>query len=87
LRFESSRIDPIDGSTNQVTVQNWYTSSSNRTATIQAANGEVLLSTQVDRLVQAMATFTATSGVSWDQALDNPALVPAVQNIIAANWQ
>jgi hypothetical protein len=34
-----------------------------------------------------LATFTATAGVSWDQALDNPGLLPAVQNIIAANWQ
>lgn len=50
-------------------------------------NGHTLLNTQVDQLIQATANVTATSGVSGDQALDNPALVPAVQNILAANWQ
>ena len=45
----------IHGSADYVTVQNWYTSSSNRTETIQAGNGQTLLSTQVDQLIQAMA--------------------------------
>jgi Ca2+-binding RTX toxin-like protein len=103
LRFESgSGIDPLDlvisrqandlritvhGTSDQITIQNWYAGAASQIETIQAANGEVLLSTQVERLIQAMATFSATSGASWDQALDNPGLLPAVQNIIAANWQ
>ncbi|MBH0182965.1 MAG: hypothetical protein HP490_15160 [Nitrospira sp.] len=103
LRFESgSGIDPLDlvisrrandlriavhGTSDHVTIQNWYAGAASQIETIQAANGDFLLSSQVERLIQAMATFSATSGVSWDQALDNPGLVPAVQNIIAANWQ
>jgi Ca2+-binding RTX toxin-like protein len=75
----------IHGSTDHVTVQNWYTSSSNRTETIQAGNGEVLLSTQVDQLIQAMAAFTQQTGLSWDQGIDQQ---PAqVESILAASWQ
>ncbi|MBH0182963.1 MAG: hypothetical protein HP490_15150, partial [Nitrospira sp.] len=75
----------IHGSTDYVTVQNWYTSSSNRTETIQAGNGQVLLSTQVDQLIQAMASFTQQSGLTWDQALDQQP--QQVQNILTASWQ
>ena len=58
----------IHGTSDQITVQNWYTGSVNRTETIQAGNGDVLLSTQVDQLIQAMAQFTINTGVSWDDA-------------------
>jgi len=54
----------IHGSSDQITVQNWYTSSVNRTETIQAGNGETLLSTQVDQLIQAMAGFTQQTGLT-----------------------
>ena len=42
----------------QITVQNWFVGTANRTETIQAGDGQVLLSTQVDQLIQAMAGFT-----------------------------
>ena len=48
----------IHGSSDQITVQNWYVGTTNRTETIQAGNGQTLLSTQVDQLIQAMAGFT-----------------------------
>jgi hypothetical protein len=75
----------IHGSTDYVTVQNWYTSSSNRTETIQAGNGQTLLSTQVDQLIQAMAGFTQQTGLTWDQANDQQPT--QVQSILAASWQ
>ncbi len=75
----------IHGSTDYVTVQNWYTSSSNRTETIQAGNGQTLLSTQVDQLIQAMASFSQQTGLTWDQAIDQQP--QQVQTILAANWQ
>lgn len=75
----------IHGSTDYVTVQNWYTSSSNRTETIQANNGQTLLSTQVDQLIQAMAGFTQQTGLTWDQAIDQ--LPQDVQTVLAASWQ
>ena len=75
----------IHGSSDQITVQNWYSSSSNRTEIIQAGNDQTLLSTQVDQLIQTMAGFTQQSGLTWDQAIDQQ---PAeVQAIVAASWQ
>ncbi len=74
----------IHGSTDYVTVQNWYTSSSNRTETIQAGNGQTLLSTQVDQLIQAMASFSQQTGLTWDQAIDQQPT--QVQAVLAASW-
>jgi Ca2+-binding RTX toxin-like protein len=75
----------IHGSADAVTIQNWYTSTSNRTETIQAGNGQTLLSTQVDQLIQAMAGFTAQTGLTWDQGIDQQP--QQVQTILAASWQ
>ena len=75
----------IHGSTDHVTIQNWYSSSANRTETIQAGNGQTMLSTQVDQLIQAMAGFTAQTGLTWDQAIDQRS--QEVQAVLAASWQ
>ena len=80
----------IHGSSDQITVQNWYTGSGNRTETIQAGNGQTLLSTQVNQLIQAMAGFTTQTGLSWDAAIDGGGTVQQqadFQAILAANWQ
>jgi Ca2+-binding RTX toxin-like protein len=76
----------LHGSTDQVTIQNWYSAPSTaQMETIQAGNGQTLLNTQVDQLIQAMAGFTAQTGLTWDQGIDQQ---PAqVQSILAANWQ
>ena len=61
----------IHGSTDSVTLQNWYSAPTMaQVETIQAGNGQTLLSTQVDQLIQAMAGFTAQTGLTWDQAID-----------------
>ncbi len=75
----------IHGSSDQITVQNWYVGTVNRIETIQAGNGQTLLSTQVDQLIQAMAGFTAQTGLTWDQAIDQQP--QDVQAILAASWQ
>jgi Ca2+-binding RTX toxin-like protein len=75
----------IHGSSDRITVQNWYTSSVNRTETIQAGNGQTLLSTQVDQLIQAMASFTQQTGLTWDQAIDQRP--QDVQTVLTASWQ
>ncbi|THJ24376.1 MAG: hypothetical protein CAF45_005720, partial [Nitrospira sp. CG24E] len=75
----------IHGSTDAVTVQNWYVGTTNRTETIQAGNGQTLLSKQVDQLIQAMAGFSAQSGLTWDQAIDQQP--QNVQTVLAASWQ
>ncbi len=76
----------IHGSSDQITVQNWYVGTINRTETIQAGNGQTLLSTQVEQLIQAMATLSANNGgITWDQAIDQQPT--QVESILAASWQ
>lgn len=75
----------IHGSTDAVTVKDWYLSNNNRIETVQAGNGDVLISTQVDQLIQAMAAFSQQTGLSWDQALDQRP--QEVEAILAGSWQ
>ena len=75
----------IHGSTDSVTIQNWYASSLNRTEMIEVGNGQTLLNTQVDLLIQAMAAFTHQTGLTWDQAIDQRP--QDVQAVLAASWQ
>ena len=74
----------IHGSTDQVTIQSWYGGATNQTETIQTGNGQTLLNTQVDQLIQAMATFSQQTGLTWDQAIDQRP--QEVQTVLAANW-
>jgi Ca2+-binding RTX toxin-like protein len=75
----------IHGTSEQVLIENWYLSDANQVETVQAGNGEQLLSTQVDQLIQAMAGFTAQTGLTWDQAIDQQP--QDVQTVLAASWQ
>jgi Ca2+-binding RTX toxin-like protein len=75
----------IHGSSDRITVQNWYLSTNNRIETLQAGNGQTLLSTQVDQLIQAMAGFSAQTGLTWEQGIEQRP--QDVQTILAANWQ
>ena len=74
----------VYGSTDQVTINNWYAGATNQIETVQAGNGQELMSAQVNQLIQAMAGFTQQTGLSWDQAI---AQRPQdVQQVLAANW-
>jgi Ca2+-binding RTX toxin-like protein len=75
----------IHGSSDQITVQSWYVATSNQIETLQAGNGQTLLSTQVDQLIQAMASFSQQSGLTWDQAIDQQP--QDVKTVLAASWQ
>ncbi|HXC66779.1 MAG TPA: putative Ig domain-containing protein, partial [Nitrospiraceae bacterium] len=75
----------IHDSSDQITVQNWYIGTTNRIETIQVGNGQSLYSTQVDQLIQAMAGFTARTGLTWDQGIDQQP--QDVQAVLAASWQ
>jgi Ca2+-binding RTX toxin-like protein len=75
----------IHGTTDSVTVKNWYTSpTTNQIEDLQAGNGQHLLNTQVNQLIQAMASFSQQSGLTWDQAIDQQP--QQVQTILAASW-
>src|SRR5262245_56390884 len=75
----------IHGSSDQVMVKDWYLNNNNRIETIQAGNGQALLSTQVDQLIQAMASFSQQMGLTWDQAIDQQP--QDVQTVLAGSWQ
>ena len=75
----------LHGTAERITIQNWYAPTTAQVETIQAGNGQTLLNTQVDQLIQAMAQFTTDTGLSWDQGIvQQPA---EVQSILAASWQ
>jgi len=76
----------IHGTTDSITIQNSYTSApTNQIETIQAGDGERLLNTQVNQLIQAMASFSQQTGLTWDQAIDQRP--QDVQTVLAANWK
>jgi Ca2+-binding RTX toxin-like protein len=84
----------LHGTTDHVTVQDWYMDSlfpeMTQIETIQAGNGQVLLNTSVNQLIQAMAQFTSDTGLSWDAAsggAGTPQQQAQFQGIIAASWQ
>ena len=67
-----------------MTIQNWYTGTAAQTEIVQAADGQQLLNSQVAQLIQAMATFSAQTGLTWDQGIDQQP--QDVQTILAASW-
>ena len=69
-----------------MTIQNWFSAPATaQVETIQAGNGQTLLSTQVDQLIQAMAGFTQQTGLTWDQGIAQKP--EEVQTVLAASWQ
>jgi hypothetical protein len=75
----------VHGSNEAITIKNWYTSpATNQIENIQAGNGQHLVNTQVDQLIQAMAGFSQQSGLTWEQAIDQQP--QQVQAVLAANW-
>jgi Ca2+-binding RTX toxin-like protein len=76
----------LHGTTDTLTVLYWYSDTSRQTEVFQAADGRSLLHTQVEQLIQAMATFSANNGgISWSQAIQERP--DDVQAVLAAYWQ
>ena len=76
----------LHGTSDTLTVQSWQNGTANQIEVFRARDGSTLLHTQVNQLMQAMATFSAShGGISWDQAIqDYPS---EVQTVLAAPWQ
>jgi Ca2+-binding RTX toxin-like protein len=76
----------LHGTSDSLTVQSWQNGTANQTEVLRAQDGSTLLHTQVNQLIQAMATFSASHGsISWDQAIQD--LPNEVQTVLAAYWQ
>ncbi|WP_162551116.1 calcium-binding protein [Paenibacillus tepidiphilus] len=59
----------IMGSTDRATVTNWYTNSYYQTEVLTAQDGTQIKNTQIEQLVQAMATYSSSTGIAWSQAV------------------
>ena len=74
----------IIGSSDTCTISQWYSSDARHVEQIRTSDGKVLLDSQVNNLVQAMAAFAPPpAGQSTLAAHYQTALNP----VIAANWQ
>ncbi len=75
----------VHGTGDQVTIQEWYSRpSTGQIEDIRAGNGQHILNTQVNQLIQAMASFSQQTGLTWDQGIaQHP---QQVQAIVAASW-
>jgi hypothetical protein len=74
----------VYGTSDSLTIRDWYGGTGNQTEVLQAGNGQQLLNSQVEQLIQAMAGFTQQTGLTWDQGV---AQRPQdVQVVLAAHW-
>jgi len=87
LWFEQTLQDlkiSVHGSADSVTVKDWYKDSDHRIEQIHLSNGDRLLESQVQSLVDAMASFSAQSGA---ESAFTPTQREQLDTVIAANWQ
>ncbi len=75
----------VAGGADSVTVNSWYSNSNYQIETIEASDGSTISNSQIEQLIQAMATYSSNNnGISWNDALSsNP---QDVQNILAQYW-
>jgi hypothetical protein len=73
----------IEGSDDQVSIDNWYAGVSNQLDEIRVGNA-VLQNNQVDQLVSAMASFDVPNGVGSVIAAN---VKEDLQPVLAAAWQ
>ena len=73
----------VIGTADKMTISNWYMGSQYRVEEFKTSDGKVLLDSQVQNLVQAMAGFAppAAGETTLSQSYQN-----ALQPTIAANW-
>ncbi|MBB4819807.1 Ca2+-binding RTX toxin-like protein [Pseudomonas alcaligenes] len=78
--LEISTDNPAD----KVSIKGWYSSNAARVERVESADGKVLLDSQVQNLVDAMAAFAPPAGGSSNLTPEQKAQLEVV---IAANWQ
>ena len=73
----------VIGTRDQVVISDWYEGKENQIEEIRAGDGYLVLNTQIDQLVQAMAAFAPPA--SGDLNL-SPELQIRLEPVLAANW-
>jgi len=85
LRKVSNNLEiSIIGTGDKVVVAGWYSDTSHHIEVIELAGGQRLLDSQVQNLVQAMASFAPPAA---GQTILPPDYQNALGGVIAANWQ
>ncbi|HEY4731993.1 MAG TPA: calcium-binding protein, partial [Gammaproteobacteria bacterium] len=74
----------IIGTTDHLVLQNWYLGNQYHVEQLRTADGQLLLDSQVENLVSAMAAFAPPPS---GQLTLTPELHAALDSVIAANWQ
>ena len=74
----------MDGSTDTVTVASWYNNTNYQVETFKASDGSTITNTQIEQLIQAMASFSTDNGMSWSEALDSQSAT--AQSVISQYW-
>jgi Ca2+-binding RTX toxin-like protein len=77
-------VASIIGTSDQLTVQNWYAGSVSHVEQFKTADGSTLLDSNVQNLVNAMAAFAPPAP---GQETLPPNYAAALNPVIAANWQ
>jgi hypothetical protein len=78
----------VIGTADKAVVQNWYSGTASHVEQIKAGDGKLLLDTQVQNLVQAMAGFAppAMGQTNLSQTSLTSAQQMQLTNVMAANW-
>ncbi|MFZ5989074.1 MAG: calcium-binding protein, partial [Bacillota bacterium] len=74
----------VDGTADLLTINSWYSGAGYQIEEFRAKDGSLLTNTQVEQLIQAMASFTQENGISWSQAIQERQ--EDVQNILSQFW-
>ncbi len=85
LRHVGNNLElSIIGTSDKLTIQNWYTGSAYHVEQFQTADNKQLIDTRVENLVQAMASFAppAAGQTTLPQNYQD-----VLASVIAANWQ
>ena len=74
----------VEGTSDRITVSNWYSNGASRIESLQSSGGLALTAARVQTLVDAMASFGVPPGGEANLTADQRAQLDVV---IAANWQ
>jgi hypothetical protein len=74
----------VIGTTDSLTINNWYLGSQYHVEQFKTSDGKTLLDSQVQNLVSAMASFTPPPAGQTTLPQD---YATALEPVIAANWQ
>ena len=83
-RVNSSLRVRMPGSLDAITIDSWYNGDAYKIETFKSTDGNVITHTQIESLIQAMASFQNDTGMTWEQALsERPS---QVRSIVQEYW-